>query len=69
MLPDDPDDRLRAWIALGVAMAEAEAIWQLRQRTMRWAAEQPMPPLDAEQMRDGVMQVMAELEALRERRR
>lgn len=69
LLPDDTDDRLRAWIALGVAMAEAEAIWQLRQRAMRWAAEQPTPPLDPQQVGDGIMQVMAELNALRERRR
>src|SRR5690349_4616133 len=52
-------DRARELIALGVAMAEFEAMWKLRQRAMRWAAEQPAPRIEAHKTRDGAAQVMA----------
>jgi hypothetical protein len=62
-------DRTKELIAWGVWMAEFEAIWQLRQRAMRHVMEQPMPPLEAPVARDSAAQIMAEFEALRERRR
>jgi hypothetical protein len=68
-MPADQHERVRALMTLAVTMAEAEAIWQLRQRAMRLAAEQPVPPLDPQQASDGIVQIMAELNALRDRRR
>jgi hypothetical protein len=36
---------------------------------MRWAAEQPAPPIEVHETRDGAAQVTAELNALCDRRR
>jgi hypothetical protein len=65
----DPDthDRTRAMIALGAAMAEWEAIWQLRQRAMQVAAAQPFPRPDRPGHTPETL-IISELDALRAHR-
>jgi hypothetical protein len=57
---------MKEMIALGAAMAEAEAIWQLRERARRVAAAEDIPHVHK---RGGAAaQITAELNALRDMR-